>query len=31
MPLNPDVVLLRLDIRLRTPSLSSITFPNTTP
>jgi hypothetical protein len=31
MPLNPDVVLLRLDIRLRIPSFSSIAFPNTTP
>jgi hypothetical protein len=29
--LNLDIVLSRLNMRLRTPSFSSIVFPNTTP
>jgi hypothetical protein len=31
MPLNPDVILSRLNIKLRTPSPSSVALPNTTP
>jgi hypothetical protein len=31
MPFNPDTVLLRLNVRLRTPSPLSIALPNATP
>jgi hypothetical protein len=31
VPLNPDIVLSRLDVRLRIPFLLSVALPNTAP